>query len=209
LICFTAQTENFIKQTVFLTFYYGRITQKSKIDRKINSIFFACKKYGDITFRKGSKIWGKTEDKMKIEGKTEGKIEDKMETEGKIEDKTEDKTEDKVEIEEKIEGSVKEKVKGKVKGKMEDKMKDKIEEAVDMAKGLVVTARNMAQITTLKGRISTCEQVLEKNYRELGRLYYEQYGEESAEEFKKQLRAIRAAQKAIEELEQQIEDIRK
>lgn len=86
---------------------------------------------------------------------------------------------------------------------------NKVEETV-MVKGqvLVDKAKSAAEIASLKGQISTCEEIIKKNYAELGKLYYEQYGDAPQEAFEKQCQAIRNAQRGARELEQKIKDIK-
>ena len=47
-------------------------------------------------------------------------------------------------------------------------------------------AKETAEILALKGQISTCEEVIRKNYVEIGKMYFEQYGEMPEEPFEKQ-----------------------
>lgn len=86
---------------------------------------------------------------------------------------------------------------------------NKVEKTVT-AKGqmLMDKAKEAAEIASLKGQISTCEEIIKKNYAEIGRLYYENFGEEPQELFAKQCRAIQNAKKGAEELEQKIKDIK-
>lgn len=53
---------------------------------------------------------------------------------------------------------------------------DKLGETIT-AKGREVSdkAKDLAEITNLKGQIKTCEDVIRKNYIEIGRIYYEQH----------------------------------
>lgn len=78
------------------------------------------------------------------------------------------------------------------------------------AKGKEVAekAKEAAEIASLKGKIATCEEVIKKNYLEIGKLYYEQYGEMPEEEFEKQCRSIRNASKGKKELQKQIDEIK-
>ena len=59
-------------------------------------------------------------------------------------------------------------------------------------KGKEVTgkAKDLAEIANLKGQIGTCEDVIKKNYIEIGRLYYENHGQEPDEDFDEFCRAI-------------------
>lgn len=86
---------------------------------------------------------------------------------------------------------------------------NKVEKTVT-AKGRVLAdkAKEAAEIASLKSQIGTCEEVIKKNYAEIGRLYFETYGEDPQEPFSKQCRAIQNAKKGVQELEQKIKDIK-
>lgn len=75
------------------------------------------------------------------------------------------------------------------------------QEAVDKAKQL-------AEIAGLKSQIASCEEVIKKNYLEIGRLFYEEYANEEDSPYGKQCQAISNAKKGIEELEQKIQEIK-
>ena len=86
---------------------------------------------------------------------------------------------------------------------------NKVEETLT-TKGKVVAdkAKEMAEIARLKSQISTCEEVIRKNYAEIGRIYYENFGDNAEELFAKQCRAIKNAQNGVSELEKKIKDIK-
>lgn len=86
---------------------------------------------------------------------------------------------------------------------------NKLEKTVT-AKGQVLAdkAKEVAEIAALKSQIGTCEEIIKKNYAEIGRLYYENFGEDPGEPFQKQCRAIKNAKKGAEELEKKIKEIR-
>lgn len=86
---------------------------------------------------------------------------------------------------------------------------NKVEKTVT-EKGQVLAdkAREVAEIASLKSQIGTCEEVIKKNYAEIGKLYYENFGQDPGELFQKQCRAIQNAKKGAEELEQKIKDIK-
>lgn len=69
-------------------------------------------------------------------------------------------------------------------------------------------ARELAEIANLKSQISTCEEIIKKNYAEIGRIYYEQYGSMPEAPFEKQCRAIQNAQNGVEALQQKIREIK-
>lgn len=69
-------------------------------------------------------------------------------------------------------------------------------------------AKDVAEIVNLRSQIATCEEVIKKNYLEIGKLYYELYGDMSEDSFEKQCRAIRNARRGADELQQKINDIK-
>lgn len=69
-------------------------------------------------------------------------------------------------------------------------------------------ARELAELAGLKSRVSTCEEVLKKNYEEIGRLYCEKYGEMPHALFEKQCKAVRNAKSGIKELQERIREIK-
>lgn len=69
-------------------------------------------------------------------------------------------------------------------------------------------AKNTAEIMSLKSQISTCEEVIKKNYLEIGRLFYEQYGENSDAPFEKQRKAIKNARVGVSELQAKIDQLK-
>ena len=83
-------------------------------------------------------------------------------------------------------------------------------EAVVTTKGqeVVDKAKELAEIVKLKSQISTCEDVLKKNYAEIGKLYCEQFGDCPDIMFEKQCRAVKNAKNGIEQLEKQIREIK-
>ena len=75
---------------------------------------------------------------------------------------------------------------------------EKGKEAVDKTK-------LMAEIMSLRSQISTCEEVIKKNYLEIGKLYYEEYGETPDAPFEKQREAIKNARNGMSELQAKID----
>ncbi|MCI8462433.1 MAG: hypothetical protein HFG25_05750 [Lachnospiraceae bacterium] len=69
-------------------------------------------------------------------------------------------------------------------------------------------AKETAEILALKGQISTCEEVIRKNYVEIGKMYFEQYGEMPEEPFEKQCRAIHNAMNGVKELQERINELK-
>ena len=69
-------------------------------------------------------------------------------------------------------------------------------------------AKEGAAIANLKSQIMTCEEVMKKNYMEIGKIYFEQFGDIPEEPFEKQCRAIKNAQNGVEALQEKIKDIK-
>lgn len=69
-------------------------------------------------------------------------------------------------------------------------------------------AKDLAEIVNLKSQIGTCEDVVRKNYMEIGKRYYELHGAEPEEEYEEQCRAIGNAQNGISDLEERIKEIK-
>jgi hypothetical protein len=78
------------------------------------------------------------------------------------------------------------------------------------AKGQVVVdkAKEVAEVVSLKSQIGTCEEVIRKNYAEIGKIYYENFGDNPEELFEKQCRAIKNAKIGAEELQEKIKEIK-
>lgn len=85
--------------------------------------------------------------------------------------------------------------------KLGDVITTKGQEAVDKAK-------DVAEIANLKSRISTCEDVIKKNYMEIGKLYYEKYGNMPDADFQKPCRSIANARNGMEKLQEKIKEIK-
>ncbi|MDR2043257.1 MAG: hypothetical protein LBQ15_02615 [Clostridium sp.] len=77
---------------------------------------------------------------------------------------------------------------------------------VSKGKEAAETAKKLAGIAHLRSRIATCEEVVKKNYLEIGKAYYEAHGEAPEAFVEKQCRAIRDAEAAIEELREKIRE---
>ena len=69
-------------------------------------------------------------------------------------------------------------------------------------------AKDQAEILRLRGQISTCEEVIKKNYLEIGRLFYEQYGDDVDAPFEKQREAIKNARVGVKELQAKIDQMK-
>lgn len=86
---------------------------------------------------------------------------------------------------------------------------DKLGETIT-TKGKEVTdkAKDLAEIANLKSQINTCEDVIKKNYMEIGKLYYEKHASDPEEDYEEQVRAISNAQNGIEKLQDKIKEIK-
>ncbi|MBQ6805799.1 MAG: zinc ribbon domain-containing protein [Lachnospiraceae bacterium] len=69
-------------------------------------------------------------------------------------------------------------------------------------------AKDLAEIANLRSQINTCEEVVKKNYMEIGKKYYELHGSMPEEEYEEQCRAISNAQMGIADLEAKIKEIK-
>ena len=78
------------------------------------------------------------------------------------------------------------------------------------AKGKQVAdkAKDTAEILNLKSQISTCEEIIKMNYVEIGKRFYEQYGEDGDAPFEKQRNAIKNARNGINELQAKIDQLK-
>ncbi|MBR1930125.1 MAG: hypothetical protein IJ833_01430 [Lachnospiraceae bacterium] len=73
-------------------------------------------------------------------------------------------------------------------------------------------AKELKEIAHLKSQIAACQEVVDKNYLEIGKLYYEKYKEnaEAGENLAlaKQCRAIENAQRGVDELKEKLQQIK-
>lgn len=67
-------------------------------------------------------------------------------------------------------------------------------------------AKEIAEVASLKNQISVCEDVIKKNYMEIGKRFYEE--NPGSEVYDKECSAIHNAKKGIEELEEKIREIK-
>ena len=82
------------------------------------------------------------------------------------------------------------------------------ETVVTKGKEVADKAKEIAEITNLRSQISTCEEVMKKNYIEIGKNYYNQYGDMPEEPFEKQCRSIKNAKNGIDELQDKIKEVK-
>lgn len=76
------------------------------------------------------------------------------------------------------------------------------------AKEAADKAKVMAEIMKLKSQISTCEEVMRKNYLEIGKQYFEEYGDVQDAPYEKNCRAISDARKGVDALQARIDELR-
>lgn len=69
-------------------------------------------------------------------------------------------------------------------------------------------AKNLTDIASLKGQIATCESTIQKNYKDIGREYFESHKNDEESEYEAQFFAIKNAMTAIEELKKKINEIK-
>lgn len=69
-------------------------------------------------------------------------------------------------------------------------------------------AKEVAEIVNLKNQIKICEDVVKKNYMEIGKKYYENNADAPDAEYDRQCTAIRNAENGIKELEEKIRQIK-
>ena len=86
---------------------------------------------------------------------------------------------------------------------------DKLGDVI-ITKGTEATekAKELAEIARLKGQIGTCEEVIRKNYLEIGKLYCEMHGQEPEAEYEEYCLAVKNAKAGMEELEEKIKKIK-
>lgn len=82
-----------------------------------------------------------------------------------------------------------------------EKIGDKGRKAADKAKEL-------AEIATLKGQIFNHEESIKKHYTEIGRIYYEQFGDAPEALFENECRAIRETKNTVEQLQAKIKELK-
>lgn len=69
-------------------------------------------------------------------------------------------------------------------------------------------AKDAAQIASLKNQISTCRDMINKNYVALGEYYYKKYEDNPEAEMVEVIRVITNAENTIKELEDKIQEIK-
>jgi len=86
---------------------------------------------------------------------------------------------------------------------------EKIGETISVkGKEAVDKAKVMTDIAGLKGQIATCKRNIEKNYKDIGKAYYEANKYAPDTTYARQIKAIKNAEKAIDEFEQKIYDLK-
>lgn len=86
---------------------------------------------------------------------------------------------------------------------------DKVgETVVNTGKVISDKAKEMAAIANLKSQVNTCEEVIKKNYAEIGKRYYANNALDPEPEYEHQIKIIRNAQKTIDDLQKQIDSLK-
>lgn len=85
--------------------------------------------------------------------------------------------------------------------KLGNTISDKGRKAADKAKEL-------SEIATLKGQIFKQEEAMKKDYMEIGRIYFEQYGNMPEAPFEEACRSIRKAKDTVEQLQTKIKELK-
>jgi len=85
--------------------------------------------------------------------------------------------------------------------KIGDTISDKGRKAADKAKEL-------AEVATLKGQIFNHEEAMKKDYMEIGRIYFEQYGNMPEAPFEDACRSIREKKDTVEKLQAKIKEFK-
>lgn len=86
-----------------------------------------------------------------------------------------------------------------------DKLGDKI---ATKSKVVAEKAKDVTEVMGLKSKISSQEDIIRRNYIEIGKLFYETFGENPEEPFAQYCVDIKAAKNEIEDLEQKIKNIK-
>ena len=81
--------------------------------------------------------------------------------------------------------------------------------AIQKSKVAADKAKEVAGVAQLKIQINTQEDLIKKNYQEIGKRYFELYRDMPEDPFMKECDDIKTAQKEIEKLQEQIEMLRK
>ena len=86
---------------------------------------------------------------------------------------------------------------------------DQLEQAItETGHSISRKAKDLAEITKKKNMLHTCEEVIDRQYSEIGKAYYEAHKEEEDNPYAQQCRAVRDAQRGAEALQKQIDAIR-
>ncbi len=87
---------------------------------------------------------------------------------------------------------------------------DKVSEIIAGAgRNLSDKAKKAKEIASLKSQVRTCENIIEKNFLEIGKLYFEKYGECPDPDFEKACRSIKNAKHGVRELNKKINEQKK
>lgn len=85
----------------------------------------------------------------------------------------------------------------------------KIGETITSAgKDAVDKTKALAEIASLKAQIYSCDEAIKKAYTEIGRIYYDNFGDNPEELFVKQCKAIAKSEESKKELEEKLNEIK-
>lgn len=86
---------------------------------------------------------------------------------------------------------------------------EKVEEVITVKSQAVVDkAKELAEIASLKSQIGTCEEVIKRNYADIGRIYYDNFGDQPEALFEKQCRSLKNAERGVDQLQAKIKEIK-
>ena len=86
---------------------------------------------------------------------------------------------------------------------------EKVGETITIVgKEAVDKTKSFAEIANLKSQIHACDEVIKKNYGEIGSIYYDNFGSNPEEIFVKQCKAIANAEEAKVALEEQLKELK-
>jgi len=85
---------------------------------------------------------------------------------------------------------------------------DKVEKTVtESGREIGRKVKGLAEMARLKSMIHTCQEVIDQNYRKIGKAYFEAHSEEEGCEYAQACKAIMDAQKGIDALQEEIKNL--
>ena len=84
-----------------------------------------------------------------------------------------------------------------------------LEFVTGISKDVIARGKQLKTIARLKSQIAACEEVIRKNYTEIGKAYYDKFIEgEDIPDFTKQCTAITNAQRGVTELREKLQAVK-